>query len=119
MKVLLDSCVWGKVRQPLQAAGHDVIWAGEWSSDPGDEEIMARAHAEGRVLVTLDKDFGELAIVRRRSHYGILRLVNLSTAQQVQVCLRVLASHGAELEAGAIITAEINRLRIRPGEVNS
>lgn len=118
MKILLDSCVWGKVRQPLQAAGHDVVWAGEWPIDPGDEEILARAHAEERVLVTLDKDFGELAIVHRRPHHGILRLVNLSTAQQVQVCLRVLASHGAELEAGAIITAEANRLRVRPGEVD-
>jgi hypothetical protein len=46
------------------AAGHDVIWAGDWSDDPGDEAILARASEERRVLVTLDKDFGELAIVR-------------------------------------------------------
>jgi hypothetical protein len=33
---------------------------------PGDEAILARAAAEERVLVTLDKDFGELVIVRAR-----------------------------------------------------
>jgi len=40
-----------------------MVWAGEWPEDPGDEEILERAHVEGRILVTLDKDFGELAIV--------------------------------------------------------
>jgi predicted nuclease of predicted toxin-antitoxin system len=64
MNILLDSCVWGGARADVTAAGHDVIWTGAWLEDPGDEEILARAHAEGRILVTLDKDFGELAIVR-------------------------------------------------------
>lgn len=77
MKLLLDACVWGGSLQVLQAAGHDVVWAGNWPEDPGDEEILARAHSERRVLVTLDKDFGELAIVHGIPHSGILRLVNL------------------------------------------
>ena len=71
MKLLLDTCVWGGASQELEAAGHDVLWAGEWTEDPGDEEILARAHSEERILVTLDKDFGELAIVHRMPHSGI------------------------------------------------
>jgi transposase InsO family protein len=51
-----------------------VVWSGDWPTDPGDEEILARALAEARVLVTLDKDFGEMAIVREIPHAGILRL---------------------------------------------
>ena len=74
MKFLLDSCVWGGAVERLRAAGHDVIWSGDWPVDPGDEEIMARALAEDRILVTPDKDFGELAIVRSQPHAGILRL---------------------------------------------
>ena len=35
------------------------------NEDPGDEEILATAYAEGRILITLDKDFGELAVVWR------------------------------------------------------
>ena len=72
MKLLLDSCVWGGALTRLRAAGHDVVWSGEWPADPGDEEILARALAEGRVLVTLDKDFRELAFVRELPHTGIV-----------------------------------------------
>ena len=114
MKLLLDTCVWGGLRAPLREAGHDIVWAGDWPEDPGDAEILDRAHRDGRVLVTLDKDFGELAIVRRTPHGGILRLVALSTAQQVAVCLAALKRYSEELEAGAIVTAETGRIRIRP-----
>ena len=114
MKVLLDTCVWGGVRKTLSEAGHDVIWAGDWSSDPGDEEILHRAHQESRVLVTLDKDFGELAVVREQAHTGIVRLVALSTSQQAEACVPVLIRYGPELKAGAIVTAEVSRVRVRP-----
>ena len=93
-----------------------MVWAGDWPEDPGDEEILAQAHLEGRVLVTLDKDFGELAIVRRMPHSGVVRLVNLSARRQAAVCLHVLNLYGEELQAGAIVTAETDRVRIRPPE---
>lgn len=110
-----DTCVWGGVRKPLEGAGHDVVWAGEWPRDPGDEEILGRAHQESRVLVRLDKDFGELAIVRGQVHSGIVRLVALSSRQQTESCLAVLATYGVELQKGAIVTVEISRVRVRPG----
>lgn len=116
MKLLLDSCVWGGAVERLRAAGHDVAWSGDWPADPGDEEILARAFAERRVLVTLDKDFGELAILRGLPHAGILRLVGLSVLQHAEVTLQVIGTHGADLAAGAIVTAEAGRLRLRlPG----
>jgi predicted nuclease of predicted toxin-antitoxin system len=71
------------------------------------------AHDESRVLVTLDKDFGKLAIVRGREHSGIVRLVALSTTQQAEMCVAVLAKYGPELEAGAIVTVEAGRVRVR------
>jgi predicted nuclease of predicted toxin-antitoxin system len=113
MKVLVDSCVWGGVRPALEAAGHDAIWVGDWPGDPGDVAILQQSYAEGRVLVTLDKDFGELAIHRGHPHHGIIRLVALGARQQAPVCLQVLARHGDELLAGAIVTAEPGHVRIR------
>ncbi len=118
MKILLDTCVCGGARKDLKAAGHDVDWTGDWPKDPGDEEILAYAHREGRVLVTLDKDFGEMTIVRKTKHSGIVRLVNLSARQQGPICLRVIAKYGNELQAGAIVTVEPGRLRIRPPDEN-
>ena len=86
MKVLLDSCVAGVVRSALVAAGHDVTAAIDWPRDPGDEEILSAARSEGRVLVTLDKDFGELVIGKGRLHHGIIRLVNLFPSTSCIVC---------------------------------
>ncbi|MGB5158171.1 MAG: DUF5615 family PIN-like protein [Desulfobacterales bacterium] len=45
-------------------------------------EILELAHKQNRVLITLDKDFGELAIVRKIPHSGIIRLVNISAKNQ-------------------------------------
>ena len=77
---------------------------------------MRRAHAEGRVLITLDKDFGELAVVLRRPHTGIVRLVGLRAAEQARASSRVLGRFEVELASGAIVTSSPDRLRIRPGD---
>lgn len=115
MKVLLDSCVWGAARDDLEAAGHDVVWAGAWDHDPGDETILEIARREGRILITLDKDFGELAIVRGLTHSGIVRLVGFRARDQGQAVSRVLTMHGEQLAAGAIATVRPGQLRLRPG----
>lgn len=113
MKLILDSCVWGGALQELLAAGHDTVWTGHWQKDPGDAEIIKIACNEKRILVTLDKDFGELAIAKGEPHSGIVRLVEFSAKLQAAACLRVLELHGDELASGAIVTAEPGRLRIR------
>ena len=113
MKVLLDTCVWGGAQQVLVQAGHQVEWAGNWPRDPGDQEILRYAYDSASVLVTLDKDFGELAIVQGFPHMGIIRLVNLRARQQGPVCVEVLKKHGDILLTGAIITVTTDRIRIR------
>ena len=114
MKLLLDTCIWGGAKAEVQAAGHDVLWTGDLAQDPGDEDILAQAHRAQRVLITLDKDFGELAIRRLLPHCGIVRLVNISACQQGAVCQQVLTQYGHELAQGAIVTVEAGRVRIRP-----
>ena len=69
---------------------------------------------DGRVLVTLDKDFGELAVVRELAHAGIVRLVSMSVAEQTKACRRALARYESLLLAGAIVTVERGRVRVRP-----
>ena len=115
MRLLLDTCVWGGALLPLRAAGYDVVWSGEWPEDPGDEEILAIAHREKRILITFDKDFGELAVVRRVSHHGIVRLVGLSTAEIAPVIQNILRLHGDEILKGALVTVDNKRVRVRPG----
>jgi predicted nuclease of predicted toxin-antitoxin system len=117
MNLLLDTCIWGGAKDELQAAGHDVLWTGDLVQDPGDQDILAQAHREHRVLITVDKDFGELAIRRCLPHCGIVRLVNIGSRQQAPVCEQILARYGDELTRGAIITVESGRVRIRPPDL--
>ncbi len=114
MKVLLDTCISPQAKTELEASGHDVIWAGDWKEDPGDEAILDRANRERRVLVTLDKDFGELGVLRNAPHYGIVRLVNFRAREQGRVCADILARFADDLSRAAILTAEPGRVRIRP-----
>lgn len=114
MKLLLDACVWGGALAALRQQGHDVVWAGEWSHDPGDLAILAAAYAERRTLITIDKDFGALAVVQQQPHAGIVRIVDFPARAQAAAILSVLRHHAQILQDGALITAERGRLRIRP-----
>ena len=61
------------------------------------------------------RTFGELAVVRRRPHAGIERLVGLPTAQQAPVAAATLTRYAEG--RGALVTAESGRTRVRPGDV--
>jgi predicted nuclease of predicted toxin-antitoxin system len=113
VKLLIDSCVWSGVRDELAAAGHDAQWAGDWPVDPGDDEILSRAFSDRRTLITLDNDFGELAVHQSRKHSGIVRLVDIHPRKQAAECATALATYGAQLQAGAIVTIEPGRVRVR------
>ena len=113
MKLLLDTCVSGVAARTLREMGHDVVWTAEWDSDPGDEQILRIAHGQARVLITLDKDFGERAIVFGDAHSGIVRLVGIAAREQAGYCARVLEKYADELSEGAIVTADHRRTRIR------
>lgn len=116
MKLLFDSCMSAAVAEELRQQGVDVVWVGDWPADPGDPAILTRAHAEGRVLITLDKDFGELAVVQRYPHAGIVRIVDVSPLEMAFTCRRVASFYARELAAGAIITVESKRTRVRLGD---
>jgi len=115
LKLLLDRCVSPRTRTTLAAAGHDAVWAGDWNPDPGDAAILEAAWRESRILITLDKDFGELAVAFGQPHCGIVRLVDIHPRDQVSACETVLARHGDELAGGAIATITRDRIRLRPG----
>lgn len=116
MKILLDTCVWAGAKPVLADLGHEVEWIGDRDQDPGDEAIIRWAAEHDMVLVTLDKDFGELAIVKGMAHSSIIRLVGLRARAQGPVCALVLEKYATELHAGAILTVDAFRVRIRPAD---
>ncbi len=60
-RFLANENVPGEVVVAARQAGHDMAWIVELSPGAGDDAVLATALAEGRVLVTFDKDFGEMA----------------------------------------------------------
>ena len=92
------------------------MWVGDWIRDPGDEAVLNAAVSDGRLLVTLDKDFGEIAIVHGRQHAGIIRLVGFSARRHGRTCRMVLERYASDLSSGAIVTVEPGRVRVRAPE---
>lgn len=116
MNVLADSCVAAATAEALRQLGHEVLWAGSFPKDPGDREILARAISEARILVTLDKDFGEFAVLEGVQHSGIVRLVDIPLREQAARCHDALAANGALLRRGGLVTIERFRTRVREPE---
>lgn len=108
--------MWGPTRSALIALGHDAQWVGDLPADPGDIAVLARAHEQNRILVTMDKDFGELAVLHKHPHRGIVRLMQLLPHQQAQAAHEAIIAHADQLSQGAIVTVERDRLRIRMPE---
>lgn len=61
MRFLANENVPGAAVAALAAAGHDIAWVRTAAPGASDPEVLAQAVREQRVLLTFDKDFGELA----------------------------------------------------------
>jgi predicted nuclease of predicted toxin-antitoxin system len=61
MRFIADENFPGEAVAVLRAEGHDVRWISEGASGSSDKQVLAMAESEGRILLTFDKDFGELA----------------------------------------------------------
>ena len=85
MRFIVDESAGAAVAAYLRAAGHDVLAVADDMPQADDQDILARASAEQRVLVTNDKDFGEMMYRLHQSHVGILllRLHDESQANRV------------------------------------
>jgi predicted nuclease of predicted toxin-antitoxin system len=65
MRLLADENFPKPVVAMLRASGHDVLWARTECSGWKDDALLHRAEAEGRIKLTLDKDFWQIAMQRR------------------------------------------------------
>ena len=65
-----------------------------------------------RVLVTMDKDFGQIVFVENALHCGLVRLPDVPAAKRIELVERLLRDHSRELAEGAILTVRGERIRI-------
>ena len=100
----------------LTEGGHDVLSALEENPRAADEELLALAMEENRILITEDKDFGELVFVRRLPHPCIIRFVEMQVSEKVTAMRELIESHTDAMREGTLIVVTRNRVRIRLGE---
>ncbi|MGE3267277.1 MAG: DUF5615 family PIN-like protein [Chloroflexota bacterium] len=114
MRFLIDASADARLVRHLRAQGHDVTRVGtEHPADMRDEDILALAHAEQRILITDDRDFGELVFRLRRPHAGVIYLRVDTTRFQVraQRIDEALAQYGDHLDRFLVVTADSMRIR--------
>lgn len=97
----------------LTNLGHDVLLAIDVDPRAPDEALLDLATQEGRVLVTEDKDFGELVFVHRLPHPSIVRFVEMRVDDQVAAMQELLDRYLEELQRGVMIVVTRGRIRIR------
>lgn len=74
MRWLADECVAAALVGQLRAEGYDTLYVAETAPGATDIDLILRAQDESRLLLTEDKDFGELAFLRRRPVPGLVLL---------------------------------------------
>ncbi|HEX4046637.1 MAG TPA: DUF5615 family PIN-like protein [Elusimicrobiota bacterium] len=114
MKLLLNENLGRSAAEALRRRGHDVVWIGEGFAGTQDSAVLAKAKREGRVLVTKDKDFGELAFKSGEAHTGIilLRLADEGASNTIRVLEGVLAGIG-DRKPPFFVVASDSKFRIR------
>ena len=99
----------------LRETGHDVVWVRTDAPGSGDEVVLSRAVAEERVLITFDKDFGELAFHSRLpAKCGIIlfRIPEKSSSYMANIVITAIESRTDW--AGHFTVVEEFRIRMRP-----
>jgi len=124
VRILANENLSGETVEALRAHGHDVAWVPEEAPSASDREILARAQAEDRVVVTFDKDFGELAVragLAASAGVILLRIRQLSAAFVTRLVVAALESRSDW--SGHFWVVEESRVRTVPlrvrGEPNS
>ena len=115
MKLLADECCDHELVTALRADGHDVLYVIDNQRGAEDPDLLDRAWREHRLLLTEDKDFGELVVRLAFNNRGVilLRFPPSAIAAKTQRCRHVLNEFGSRLgRAFTVVTP--TKLRIRP-----
>lgn len=116
MRFLLDECLPAAITVGLQEAGHDCTHVYDLGlGGQPDEQMMARAAAEDRILVSADTDFGELLATAPVIAPSLI-LLRRSDKRPEALASVILANLGQvhdDLTAGALVVISDTRIRCR------
>jgi predicted nuclease of predicted toxin-antitoxin system len=111
---LVDENVDKQIADSLRLMGHNVEYVAEKDAGISDDEVLEMANEKTALLLTADKDFGELVFRQRRVTSGVvlIRLAGLSPTRKAEIVVSAIKKHGTELKNSfSVITPGSIRIR--------
>jgi predicted nuclease of predicted toxin-antitoxin system len=116
MNLLADEGIDRQIVELLRHDGHSILYIAEMEPSIPDDVVLDRANAITALLVTADKDFGELVFREGRLSSGgvvLIRLAGLSAERKAEIVSRAFREHETEF-ANAFSVISPGEIRIRP-----
>ncbi len=115
MKLVADEGVDRPIVARLREDGHEVDYVAEMAPGIDDDQVLSHANRRQALLITTDKDFGELVFRQGKLNAGVLllRLAGLAPDQKAETVSGALRAHGTEMESAFSVLSD-RMLRIRP-----
>lgn len=114
MNIVADESVDRQVIERLRADGHCVQFVAEFAPGIDDEAVLRESRDSNAVLLTADKDFGELVFRQGLVHTGIvlIRLAGITPERKAVLVSWAFTQHAGELHRGFSVLSS-RALRIR------
>ena len=124
MKFLFDQSADFRLIPHLRTLGHDVAAISrQYPPSLADEDVLAIARQEARILIVADRDFGELIFQQALAHAGVIffRLPGATLQTKIEHLNTVLAEYTGQLERGVFLVVTPGRIRVagRPRPENA
>ena len=108
MRFLVDECTGSRVATWLAENGHEVFSVYNEARGSTDNEILMKAFTETWILITNDKDFGELVFRQRRPHHDVvfLRLDDERSIAKIDALEKLLAKYAERLADRFVVVTD-------------
>jgi len=114
LRLLFDVGVSKKAEMHFKNIGYDVLAVRDLNPSMKDSDILNLAVKEKRLVITMDKDFGELVFNSKKCHTGVLllRMENATWEQKTDVLLEIFNKYSKDI-VGKFSVYQDKKLRIR------
>jgi predicted nuclease of predicted toxin-antitoxin system len=115
LKFLVDECCDTELVSSLREHGHDVSYVLEKQPGISDDDILLSAFKEDRILLTEDKDFGELVYRLKKPSKGII-LIRITVRDRYMKWprLKKLIENYEDRLPGQFVVVDSHKFRFRP-----
>jgi len=115
LRFLVDECCDIGLVRSLREDGHDVLYVLENQAGISDDAVLLEAYNDGRILLTEDKDFGELVYRLKKPSKGIILIrINVRERNMKWFRLKKLIENYEDRLPDHFVVIDSNKFRFRP-----